>query len=431
MASSEERASHESATERSRADDPGDGSGVSVSRVVVVGAGVHGLSTALHLAEKRSAGEGIVVLDKQRVGAGASGISGGIVRNFYLSEAMNEIVRRSVDVFELDPELFGFRQVGYIAVVPQAQAEELERISDQHREVGYESTLVLGEGAVTEHMTGLFPDWRARGTAALLHERRSGWADPTATLRALEGMARAAGVQIREGVEVTGLSPGAVETSAGELPADIVVLAPGPWARDLLPLLDDPPALDFHFWQVREGEYVHSEAALAPTDPVVHLDADEPLPGLPVPWGIYFRPGLGRGAAIGGLPLPLEPDCELDPYGPSHPELGRTSEDFDEGVTAAMAWALGRFAGGIERWRCSSYGAQTCFTPDSYPVVDWVGDGVYAVLDSNHGFKMLALGELAAAELLGERQPALDAFRLGRFAVGATHPASASPYPWT
>jgi glycine/D-amino acid oxidase-like deaminating enzyme len=96
-----------------------------------------------------------------------------------------------------------------------------------------------------------------------------------------------------------------------------------------------------------------------------------------------------------------------------------------------MSWALGRFEGAQEAWTCSSYGAQTCFTPDSYPVVDWVGDGVYAVLDSNHGFKMLALGELAAAEILGRPQAALEAFRLGRFAVGATHPASASPYPWT
>ncbi|GIU95729.1 MAG: FAD-dependent oxidoreductase [Gaiellaceae bacterium] len=402
-----------------------------MERVIVVGAGVHGLSTALHLAEKRGTGEGVVVLDKQRVGAGASGISGGIVRNFYASAAVHEIVRRSVEVFEIDPELFGFRQVGYIAVVPEAQAAELERIAEHHRAVGYESTLVLGERSVRDHLRAIFPDWRAQGSTALLHERRSGWADPSATLRALEGMARAAGVEIREGVEVTGLEPGSVETTAGELPVDVTVLAPGPWARDLLPLLDDPPALDFHFWQVREGEYVHAEAALAPTDPVVHLDADAPLPGLPVPWGIYFRPGLGRGAAIGGLPLPLEPDCELDPYGPSHPSLGATSSEFDDAVVGAISWALARFDGGRERWTCSSYGAQTCFTPDSYPVVDWVGDGVYAVLDSNHGFKMLALGELAAAEILGERQPALEAFRRDRFALGATHPASASPYPWT
>lgn len=397
---------------------------------------MHGLSTALHLAELRGSGDGIIVLDKQRVGAGASGISGGIVRNFYLSSAMNEIVHRSVEVFELDPSMFGFRQVGYIAVVPEAQADELERIAEQHREVGYASTLVLGEDDVRRHMEAIFPDWHARGSTALLHEARSGWADAHTTVAALEGMARATGVEIREEVEVTGFGldgAGAVETvdtSAGPLACDVVVLAPGPWARDLLHMLD-VTSLDFHYWQVREGEYAHATAALDPSDPVVHLDADEPVPGLPKHWGIYFRPGLGRGAAIGGLPLPLDPACELDPYGPSHPELGLTTRDFDEGITAAASWALGRFEGGFDRWTCSSFAAQTGFTPDSYPVVGFVRENVYAVLDSNHGFKMLALGKLAAAELDGGHETALDAFRLNRFDAGVLHPESASPYPWT
>jgi glycine/D-amino acid oxidase-like deaminating enzyme len=404
--------------------------------IVIVGAGVHGLSTAMHLAERRGSGDGIVVLDKSRVGAGATGISGGIVRNFYLSAAMNEIVRRSVEVFELDPGLFGFRQVGYIAVVPESQAEELERIAEQHRGVGYDSRLVVGASHVHHAMWTLFPDWRAVGSTAMLHETRSGWADPAATLNALAGMARAAGVEIREGVEVTGfdLAGGAVEaveTTSGPMPCETVVLAPGPWARDLVRLLELEQPPEFHYWQVREGEFAHREEALDPRAPVVHLDADQPLPGLAAPWGIYFRPGLGRGAAVGGLPLPLDPECELDPYGPSHPELGTTTRDFDESVVTALRWALGRFEGGVDSWTCSTYGAQTCFTPDSYPVVGFLRENVYAVLDSNHGFKMLALGELAAAEVLGEPQPALDAFRVSRFATGALHPASASPYPWT
>lgn len=408
----------------------------SSAQVVVVGAGVHGLSTAVHLAELQGSGASIVVLDKQRVGAGASGISGGIVRNFYLSAAMNEIVRRSVEIFELDPGLFGFRQVGYVAVVPEAQAEELERIAEQHVEVGYASTLVRGPEPVRTHMRSLFPDWRARGSTALLHEERSGWADPTATLAALAGMARAAGVQIIEGVEVLGFeieggAVGVVETSAGNVACETVALAPGPWARDLMRLLELSDEIPFHYWQVREGEYGHATATLDPRSPVVHLDADEPLPGLPASWGIYFRPGLGQAAAIGALPLPLDPDCELDPYGPSHPELGLTTREFDESVTAAMAWALGRFEGERDAWTCSSYGAQTCFTPDSYPVVDFVRDNVYAVLDSNHGFKMLALGKLAAAEIVGRTARELDAFRLSRFTAGALHPTSASPYPWT
>ena len=63
------------------------------ARFVVVGAGIHGLSTAVHLAElseeRGGSGADVLVLEKQNVGAGATGVSGGIVRNFYLSAAMN------------------------------------------------------------------------------------------------------------------------------------------------------------------------------------------------------------------------------------------------------------------------------------------------------------------------------------------------------
>jgi glycine/D-amino acid oxidase-like deaminating enzyme len=250
-------------------------------------------------------------------------------------------------------------------------------------------------------------------------------------------MARSAGARILEGVEATGFGDGTVETSEGSITCEALVAAPGPWARDVWRLLELPAAVDvagearrpFHYWQVREGEFSAGGAALDPRDPVVHLDADVPVGGLPVPWGIYFRPGIGGGVALGGLPLALDPDCELDPYGPSHPELGATDPAFDAAVTGALSWALGRFDGAA--WSGSSFAAQTCFTPDSYPVAGFVRDGVYVLLDSNHGFKLLALGQLAARELLGEEQPALAPFRLERFAGAALHPASASPYPWT
>jgi len=422
---------------------------------VVVGGGIHGLSTAYHLAELleeqgRRASD-VVVLDKQRVGAGATGISGGIVRNFYLSPAINEIVRQSVEIFELDPGLFGFRQVGYVAVVPEAQADELERIAEQHAAIGYASALARGSGPVAEHLRGIFPDWRAEGATASLHEARSGWADAGTTVAALAGMARSAGVRIVEGVEVTGfeLTDGAVtgvETTAGPIACEAVVVAPGPWARDLWRMLALPDEIRvgeglqpaFHYWQVREGEYGHERETLDPQAPVVHLDADVPLVSLQdgsilqrAPWGIYFRPGLGGGIACGGLPLALETDCVLDPYGPSHPELGATSAAFDETMTTSLTWALGRFGDTNAGWTSSSFAAPTCFTPDSYPIVGFVRENAYAVLDSNHGFKMLALGKLAAGELLGDEAPELAAFRLGRFAEAALHPVSASPYPWT
>jgi hypothetical protein len=79
---------------------------------VVAGTGVRGLTTAVHLAELLGSGESVIVLDKSRVGAGASGVSGGTVRNFYLSPEMNEIARRSVEIFALGLRVFGSKTVG-------------------------------------------------------------------------------------------------------------------------------------------------------------------------------------------------------------------------------------------------------------------------------------------------------------------------------
>ncbi|MDQ3162562.1 MAG: FAD-dependent oxidoreductase, partial [Actinomycetota bacterium] len=69
----------------------------SSSPYVIVGAGIHGLSTAYHLARElkgRQLGSGadVVVLEKSRPGAGASGIACGVVRNNYYQPAMSELM---------------------------------------------------------------------------------------------------------------------------------------------------------------------------------------------------------------------------------------------------------------------------------------------------------------------------------------------------
>ena len=55
----------------------------------------------------------------------------------------------------------------------------------------------------------------------------------------------------------------------------------------------------------------------------------------------------------------------------------------------------------------------------------------YAIVDSGHGFKMLALGRLAADDMLDAASRGSTPFRLARFARGETHAASMGPYPWT
>ena len=58
-------------------------------------------------------------------------------------------------------------------------------------------------------------------------------------------------------------------------------------------------------------------------------------------------------------------------------------------------------------------------------------ENVYLVADSNHGFKMIGVGELVADELLGGSSTLLEPFRFSRYARGKLHPVSNSPFPWS
>jgi methylglutamate dehydrogenase subunit A len=410
--------------------------------VLVVGAGVNGLSVAWGLAER---GAEVIVLDKGRVGAGASGIAGGIVRNYYRSEAITELVRMSVEMFEEDPDAYGFRQVGYIAAVPAGQVDDLIAIREQHERAGYESELVVGGDSCREYLSWTWTDWDAP-VEAVLHERRGGWADSMQTVRRLAERARAAGAEIREGVEVGAfeIRDGHVEalvTSEGRLECETVVVAPGPWVARVWSMLGLDPRPLVSYWKAQEGEFALSGIGLSGSAgseaPVVHLDQSGPLRSdrdgrvlVEGPWGIYFRMGrTGTGITGGGLPVLLS-NPELDPYGPDNPEH-EAEADFPEFFVSGLAAALRRFRGRSGGWRVSPAGGIVAHTPDNYPVCDWVLPNVYAIVDSGHGFKTLAIGRLAADDIEGGGEPRLEPFRLGRFAAGDLHAASSGPYPWT
>ncbi len=420
---------------------------------VVIGGGVQGLSAAWRLAE---GGADVLVLEKDRLGAGASGIAGGIVRNYYRSPWITEVISRSVEMFEADPDGYGFRQVGYVAAVPETQADDLGAIAAQHRRCGYDSELVQGAERCREYMRFTWPDWEAE-VASLLHERRAGWADAMQTVRHLAARARQAGARIEEGVEVTGLELSAdrveaVLTTDGRLACETLLAAPGPWAARMWRMLGRAPEIEVasngraerrplvSYLKAQEGEFELRGAvgggAGGAEPPVVHLDQAGPLRSdrdgrvlVDGPWGIYFR--IGRTGTItgGGLPVELG-DPDLDPYGPDNPEHA-VEPDFTERFTSGLAAALPRFRGGGERWRTTSAGGIVPHTPDNYPICDWVAPNAYAIVDSGHGFKMLALARMVADEILGNPDPLLEPFRYARFERGETHIASKGPYPWT
>src|SRR5436190_17134218 len=210
---------------------------------VVVGAGIHGLSTAFHLAKELQArgigsGEDVVVLDKSHPGAGASGIACGVVRNNYFQPAMCELMQACVEVWESDPAAYAYNPVGYIALGAARQEADLTATYERQERIGYESELILGEAEVDAHMKGLFPDWRAQGVTVCLHEHQGGFAFNMDSVNGLVGKAESEGVQIVSGVQVTGFESAddgtvtAVETDQGRSEVgEQDVLAPGPRAQ--------------------------------------------------------------------------------------------------------------------------------------------------------------------------------------------------------
>ncbi len=438
-------------------------------RYVIIGAGIHGLSTAWNLARRlRAAGTGdggdVLVIDKTGVAAGASGVACGVVRNNYFQPAMRELMAHSVGVWESDPEAFAYHGVGYVQIAPEAMRSDVEQIYAEQQAIGYDSELVVGEAACHTYMTEMFDDWQAAGITAVLHEKRGGYANNVASMKGLAAKAEAEGVTIRTGVRVTGLrldggAVTAVQTDQGEIGCDNLVVAVGPWIRDIWAMLELPDRIPvtgsdgtvhpdrpmWTYWALQEGtlevdpnEFVDNRGQLPP---VLHVDSDQPLyddtDGSLITdklWGIYYKPDFSFGGVQGGAaPVPVSrpaADVAVDPYGPDSPEFV-VGEDFVRMWTSALAHCHKRFEGKRSLYRHEPSGGIGAFTPDSFPIFDVFRQNAYVIADSNHGYKMLGVGELVAGELLGESSRLLEPFRFTRYEAGRLHPTSNSPFPWS
>ena len=441
---------------------------------VIIGAGIHGLSTAMHLAQKLKArgtaigarGTRIVVVDKTGVGAGASGIACGVVRNNYFQPAMRELMAHCVSVWESDAEAYSYHSVGYMQISPEVMRAQVGMIYEQQCAIGYESTFIEGAAASRQYMQGLFHDWQAGNITSVLHEKRGGYANNMASLRGLAGKATALGVEIFPGVAVTALRAGngsgaitSIETTAGAIACDEVVVGVGPWINSIWNMLELPKTISvkgrdgvvhdgvamWHDMALQEGtlgvdpDFQKTNAGAMP--PVLHVDTDAPLysdrNGALITdklWGIYYKPDFHFGGVQGGaMPANVEraaDEVRVDPYGPQSPEFV-VNDNFADMWTSALAHCQKRFEGRHGVYRKEPSGGIGCFTPDNFPVFDRFRENVYVIADSNHGYKMIGVGDLVADELLATPRGLLEPFRFSRYAAGRLHPVSNSPFPWS
>jgi glycine/D-amino acid oxidase-like deaminating enzyme len=438
------------------------------AKYVVIGAGVHGLSTAWHLAkelEARGSGSGadVIVLDKTGVGAGPSGIACGVVRNNYFQPAMRELMAHSVSVWESDPEAFHYHPVGYMQLGPAVMHADVAQIYEQQRAIGYASDLIEGEEDCRAYMEGIFSDWQAKGITVVLHEKRGGYAENMPSMTGLRAKSEALGVQLHAPVTVRGIrmeggAVTAVGTDHGDVACDQLIVAAGPWVRDFWHMLDLPGTITVRgrdgndherpmwtYWCLQEGTLGVDPSYLLDNDghmpPVIHIDTDAPLldgmDGSLVTdelWGIYYKPDFNFGGVQGGaMPWVVEQPADhvkVDPYGPQSDEFVVT-EAFERMWTSALAHCHKRFEGKRPLYHRAPTGGIGAFTPDSFPVFDRFRENAYVIADSNHGYKMIGVGALVAKELLGEPQALLEPFRFSRYASGALHPVSHSPFPWS
>ncbi len=217
---------------------------------IIVGAGVMGASIAFHLA-KRKAGR-IVVIDKDHVGAGASGRSSALIRMHYSFPPEVQLAVKSFEYFRNWQEIVGepgdFRKTGFVRIVPANEIDLLAANVDMLRENGVNTRLITpGE------LKDIEPDWNVEDVVAAAFEPDSGYGDGAGVANDFLSSAREMGVAYLPRTCVTsfrieGGRVRGVATEKSEIEAPVVVAAVGQWARPLFQQIgiDLPLETEYH-----------------------------------------------------------------------------------------------------------------------------------------------------------------------------------------
>ena len=330
-----------------------------MTRIVVVGAGAVGLCDAIALAER---GATVTLLERGLPGAANSTVTGGGIRQQFGTESNVALSLLSAPYWQSFAARFGvdpwFREIGYLFVGhDEKQATVLRTNVALQNRLG-----VTSEFIDREEMKRRWPWLARRGACAGAFRREDGWANQHRIIDGLTRGALARGVDVQVGVEVLCLQTRAgnvvgVVTTAGNVEADKVVLASGPWMALLAEL----------------------GLALPVTGRRHELLIVEPADPLPVgtPWligvrdEVHMRPDTPGRALVGGF---LGQDIE------------DSADEFDG--RAGHAWAhralekVGEVFGVVDRRARIRRGWAGLYpaTPDRHPIIDCLLEGLYVTL---------------------------------------------------
>ncbi len=206
---------------------------------IVIGAGVIGASVAYNLSQR---GLKVLILERQTVGAGATGASSGLVRMHYDIEVDSALAWESFHFFRNWRERIGgdtssslstscgFHKTGFLQIVAPDKNEQLRANVAMHKRLG-----ILTDVITADDVNKIAPMIKTDDFELAAYEPESGYADPVLTTNSFIENAKANGTVLKQDCEVTGIRVSGgkvqgVDSSKGSFDAPVVVNCAGTFA---------------------------------------------------------------------------------------------------------------------------------------------------------------------------------------------------------